>query len=69
MPVMWVPWTNSAALEVRNMYKYILDLRNKLEEACKLARENLQAAKGENKHHYDQKTRQRSFEVGHKVVV
>ena len=69
MQVLRELWTKCEAPEVRNTYQYIFDLRNKLEETCQLARENLQAAQGEFKHHYDKKTKKRSFEVGQKVVV
>ena len=62
-------WTKCESPEVRNTYQYIFDLRSKLEETCQQARENLQAAQGEFKHHYGKKTKKRVFEVGQKVVV
>ena len=69
MQVLKELWTQSETPEVRNTYQYVFDLRNKLEETCRLARENLQSAQGEFKHHYDKKTKDRTFDVGQKVVV
>lgn len=62
-------WTESETPETRNTYEYVLDLRNRLEETCELARENLLEAQGKYKHHYDKGARERKFEVGHKVLV
>ena len=55
--------------DVRNTYQYIVDLRNKLEDTCRIARENLEEAQGKYRHHYDKKTRDRSFIVGQKVYL
>ena len=37
MQVLKELWTQSESPEVRNTYQYVFDLRNKLEEACRLA--------------------------------
>ena len=55
--------------EIRNTYQYVLQLRNRLEETCQLARESLYEAQGRQKHHYDKKARNRQFKVGQKVLV
>ena len=44
----------------------MLDLRNRLEETCDLARKSLQAAQRQQKHYYDKGARDRSFGVGGK---
>ena len=55
--------------EVKNTYQYVLELRNRLGETCKLARESLHKAQGEQKHHYDKKTKNFQFNVTNKVLV
>ena len=46
MTVLKQLWTDDKAeTEVRSTYLYIVDLTNRLEEVCKLARENLQVAR------------------------
>ncbi|XP_013382645.1 uncharacterized protein LOC106153310 [Lingula anatina] len=62
-------WTESTTPEVQNTYQYIIDLRNRLEDTCKLARESLRAAQGISKHHYDKKARDRTFKKGEKVLL
>ena len=62
-------WTGDCEDEIRNTYQYVLELRNRLEETCKLARESLYEAQGHQKHHYDKKVRNRQFKVGQKVLV
>ena len=55
--------------QLKNTYQYIIDLKNRLEETCKLARESLYNAQGEYKHYYDKKSRKRNFKVGTKVLL
>ena len=62
-------WTGDCEDEIRNTYQYVLELRNRLEETCQLARESLYEAQGRQKHHYDKKIRNRQFKVGQKVLV
>ena len=62
-------WTKDCEDEIRNTHQYVLELRNRLEETCQLARENLYEARGRQKHHYDKKARNRQFKVGQKVLV
>lgn len=47
----------------------MVDLRNRLEDTCKLVKENLEATAVRNKHHYDKRARVRSLEVGDKVLI
>ncbi|XP_069119292.1 uncharacterized protein [Argopecten irradians] len=64
-------WTDEAneKSETRNTYQYVLNLRDRLEETCKIARESLRQSQGSYKHHYDKKARDRQLEVGQKVLV
>ena len=69
MQILKALWTEEEDSDVRNTYQYIIDLKNRLEETCKLAKENLCNAQGEHKHYYDKKTRKRNFKVGTKVLL
>ena len=69
MQILQELWTKEVSGEMRNTYQYILDVRNRLEETCRLARESLYEEQGKYKHQYDKKTRPRRFEVGQKVLV
>ena len=62
-------WPGNCEDEIRNTYQYVLELRNRLEETCQLARESLYEAQGRQKHHYDKKARNQQFRVGQKVLV
>ena len=62
-------WTKESHSEVRNTYQYVVDLKNRMAETCKLARENLESSQSIYKHHYDKKTRNRTFKVGTKVLL
>lgn len=55
--------------QVFNTYQYVTDLRNKLEETCKLVQDNLSKAGEVYKHHYDKRARRRYMHVGDKVLV
>jgi len=69
MQVLKELWTHADTPETRSTYQYVLDLRNRLEETCQLARESLYEAQGVYKHHYDKKTKERKFKVGQRVLV
>ena len=62
-------WTEKDVSETRNAYEYVLDLRERLEETCKIARESLREAQGSYKHHYDKRAKRRNLKVGDKVLV
>ncbi len=63
-------WAGAQAeSEVMNTYQYVVDLRNRLEDTCQLARENLEDAQGKYRHHYDKKARNRVFTVGQRVYL
>ena len=50
-------WAGDCEDEIRNTYQYVLELRNRLEKTCQLARESLYEAQGRQKHHFDKKAR------------
>jgi transposase InsO family protein len=63
-------WTKETPeTEVRSTYQYVLNLRNRLEETCKLAKEALAKSARRYKKNFDRKTRNRSFVKGDKVLV
>ena len=69
MQVLKELWTKKDTPEVKNTYQYVLDLRNRLEDTCKIARESLHQAQRHYKHHYNEKSKRREFKVGDKVPV
>ena len=64
-------WTgnNSGNNETRTTYQYILELRNRIEETCKLAQDELRKSAAQQKRHYDRKARARSFKPGEHVLL
>lgn len=55
--------------EVKTTYQYLIDLRDRLEKTCEMARENLRGAASEQRRYYNQKARIRNMEVGERVLV
>ncbi|XP_072166477.1 uncharacterized protein [Diadema setosum] len=55
--------------EVKTTYEYVVDLRARLEETCKVAHEELKRASKRYAKYYDAKARDRKFEVGDKVLI
>ena len=62
MQVLKELWTEKETPEVSNTYQYVFELRNRLEETCKIARDSLYDAQSVYKHHYDKSTRQRRLQ-------
>ena len=63
-------WTGDVDVaETKTTYEYIRDLRNRLEETCQEAHRALQKSAERYKHQYDKKSKERSFEVGDKVLL
>ena len=69
MQVLKEIWTEDETPETQSTYQYVLDLRNRHEETCQVARESLMEVQEDYKHHYDKKTRSRIFKVGQKVNI
>ncbi|KAK3085949.1 hypothetical protein FSP39_011202 [Pinctada imbricata] len=55
--------------QVKSTYQYVIDLRERLENTCRLARDNLQKASKRYKVIYDRKSRSRSMKEGDQVLV
>ncbi|XP_069157618.1 uncharacterized protein [Procambarus clarkii] len=53
----------------KTTYEYVIDLRERLENTCQLAREELAKAKEYQKQTYDKKAKERKFIVGDKVLL
>jgi hypothetical protein len=63
-------WTEEQADEqVRTTSEYVVDLRNRIEETCKLARQNLSAASQRHAEVFNRRTVERSFQPGDKVLL
>ena len=55
--------------EVKTTYQYVVDLRNRIEETCNMAQENLAKSQVEAKKHFDAKARLRTLEAGDQVLL
>jgi archaeosine-15-forming tRNA-guanine transglycosylase len=63
-------WTKEECTdETRTTFQYVVDLRNRIEQTCELARENLKKASDKQAKHFNKKTRDRKFHVGDKVLI
>jgi len=63
-------WTNeSVEEELQDVYTYMLELRGRIEETCKLAQEAINKANAKNKKYYDKKARNRELKIGDKVLL
>lgn len=55
--------------DVLTTYEYVTNLRNRLEETCRLVQHSLEEASVKYKHHYDKKARKKPFQVRDKVLL
>ena len=55
--------------QVLSTYQYVIELRERLEQTCQLARENLEKIQFKQKTYYDKCARTRKFDVGDKVML
>lgn len=55
--------------EVKHASTYVLDLRNRIEETCEIARKSLEKEAVRQKKHFDKKAKPRSFQKGDKVLL
>nr|KAG5702720.1 hypothetical protein BaRGS_013357 [Batillaria attramentaria] len=62
-------WTKEQNEEVRTTAEYVVDLRHRLEETCKMAQENLAQASRRYAKHFDRRAVSRKFPVGSKVLL
>ena len=63
-------WSGEAPDEqVLSTYQYVIELRDRLEQTCKLAHENLKKVQIKQKAYYDRRARSRKFDVGDNVLL
>jgi len=55
--------------EVKTTYDYVLDLNDRLQSTCELAKIELQKSQIRQKKYYDRKKKVRTFEKGDEVLV
>lgn len=55
--------------EAKTVYQYVVDLKNRLQETCDLAHRELKLAQTRQKVWYDRRARNRTFEIGDKVLL
>ena len=55
--------------QVLSTYQYVIELRERLEQTCQLARDNLKKIQFKQKTYYDKRARSRKFDVGDKVLL
>ena len=47
----------------------MLELQDRLQDTCEVAKQELSRAQGRQKHYYDSKSRERKFQAGDKVLL
>ena len=63
-------WTGEVTNdETRTTYQYVMELRERMEETCRLAHEELKKAKVTQKEYYNRKARDMCLAVGDKVLL
>ena len=55
--------------ETKTTYQYIVDLKERLEETCRLAQSELEKAQCKGKYYHDKRSKDRKFQVKDKVLV
>lgn len=70
MQILRHAWTkDEVPEELKTTAEYVVDLRNRIEETCQIAKENLQKAARVQAKHFNKKTADRKLEVGKKVLL
>ena len=63
-------WSNNECEdEVKTVYKYVVDLKKRLLETCKIAQEEIMKSQELQKVYYDKKARPRKLKVGSRVLL
>ena len=63
-------WTNEDEdPQMKTAYQHVIDLRQRVEETCELAKHELAKVQTRNQNYYNQKTRQRKLQVGDSVLL
>ena len=61
-------WTDEDP-EVKTLYQYVVDLRDRVEETCKMAKVELAKVQVRNQKYYNKRTRNRKLQVGDSVLL
>nr|XP_054751019.1 uncharacterized protein LOC129256850 isoform X2 [Lytechinus pictus] len=63
-------WTGEAdTAETKTTYQYVLDLKNRLDETCRNAHEELQKSSTRYERYYNRNAKHREFQVGDQVLL
>lgn len=63
-------WTKEPIdTEVKTTYQYVIDLKERLESTCDLARNNLEKASKKHRIYYDRSAKERNMMVGDRVLI
>ena len=63
-------WTDEVEeTETKTTYQYVLDIQERLQKTCELARAELQKAQKRYKAHYNKGAKSRKFKVGDEVLI
>ncbi|XP_033761705.1 uncharacterized protein LOC117343459 [Pecten maximus] len=55
--------------DIKTTYQYVIDLKERLEETCKMAQQNLKSARARQSIYYNKKAKDRKMNPGQKVLV
>jgi len=62
-------WTGEEDPQVKTSYQYVLDLRDRIEQTCELAKTELAKVQDRNQRYYNRRTRNRSLKTGDSVLL
>uniref|UniRef100_A0A8C5Q2M5 Gypsy retrotransposon integrase-like protein 1 n=1 Tax=Leptobrachium leishanense TaxID=445787 RepID=A0A8C5Q2M5_9ANUR len=68
LDLLWEHWEGALAEEGTSAIDYVFEFRDRLQELTALVRDNLQAAQTKQKRWYDRSARDRTFQMGQKVL-
>ena len=66
---LWLKEQTDEELATTSSYQYVLDLRDRIENTCRIAREELLKANQRYKRYYDRKAKHRQFQSGDQVLL
>ncbi|XP_070174500.1 uncharacterized protein [Littorina saxatilis] len=65
----WTQGPNAEDAQAKPIYAYLFELQNIIAETCELAKQNSAESSKRGKKYFDQRARQRTFDVGDEVLV
>ena len=70
MSILREMWTKeNSDPDVKLTYQYVLELQDRLQETCELAKQELSKAQGRQKKYYDIRSKERVFKPGDQVLI